>query len=106
MPHKKIDRTPYETWKGHAPNIKSLKVWGCLVKVGVPDPQKIKIGPMTVNSIFIGYARNSMAYRFILIHDNGVLGVIHESTDDIFFKCVPHENLYSLHIAYNNCITC
>ena len=25
---KKIGKTPYELWKGHAPNLKYVKVWG------------------------------------------------------------------------------
>ena len=27
--HKKTSKTPYELWKGYAPNIGYLKVWGC-----------------------------------------------------------------------------
>ena len=27
IPYKKTGRTPYELWKGHAPNLKYLKVW-------------------------------------------------------------------------------
>lgn len=31
--HKKIWVIPYELWKGYAPNLSYLKVWGCLVKI-------------------------------------------------------------------------
>ena len=41
--YKKIGRTPYELWKGQAPTLKYLKVWGCLAKVMLPDPKKMKI---------------------------------------------------------------
>ncbi|TYK04655.1 ty1-copia retrotransposon protein [Cucumis melo var. makuwa] len=27
IPHKRLDKTPYELWKGHAPNLSYLKVW-------------------------------------------------------------------------------
>lgn len=37
IPHKKLDKTPYELWKGHSPNLNYLKVWGCLAKVGLLD---------------------------------------------------------------------
>ena len=30
IPYKKTSKTPYELWKGYAPNIGYLKVWGCL----------------------------------------------------------------------------
>ena len=33
IPHKTTSKTPYEFWKGYAPNIAYLKVWGCLAKV-------------------------------------------------------------------------
>ena len=44
-------------------------MWGCLAKVVVPTPKKMKIGPKTVDCIFIGYAHNSIAYRF-LVHES------------------------------------
>ena len=31
--YKKTGKTPYELWKGHEPNLKYMKVWGCLAKV-------------------------------------------------------------------------
>ncbi|KAL6338579.1 hypothetical protein AAG906_021294 [Vitis piasezkii] len=36
IPYKKTGKTPYELWKGYAPNIAYLKVWGCLAKVLLP----------------------------------------------------------------------
>ena len=41
-------------------------MWGCLAKVAVPIPKKVKIGPETVDCIFIGYAHNSSAYCFLI----------------------------------------
>ena len=40
---------PYEKWKGRKSNLKYFKVWGCLAKVQVPIPKRIKIGPKTVD---------------------------------------------------------
>ena len=40
IPYKKIGKTFYELWKGYAPNIAYLKVWGCLAKVLLPEPKK------------------------------------------------------------------
>ena len=36
IPYKRTGKTPYELWKGYAPNITYLKVWGCLAKVLFP----------------------------------------------------------------------
>ena len=66
IPHKKTNKSPYELWKGQKPSYKYLKVWGCLAKVAVLIPKKVKIGPKTVDCVFIGYAHNSSAYRFLI----------------------------------------
>ena len=42
----RIQSFPYEKWKGRKYNLKNFKVWGYLVKVQVPIPKRIKIGPM------------------------------------------------------------
>ena len=54
-------------WKGHAPNLKYLEVWGCLAKVMLLDPKKRKIGSKTYDCLFIRYASNSAAYRFLVL---------------------------------------
>ena len=66
LPHKKRDKPPYELWKGHRPSYKFLRVWGCLAKVLVSLPKRTRIGPKTVDCVFIGYAQNSSAYRFLV----------------------------------------
>ena len=65
--YKKTGKTPYELWKGHAPNLKYLKVWGCLAKVMLPDPKMRKIGSKTYDCMFIRYASNIAAYRFLVL---------------------------------------
>ena len=66
-------------------------MWGCLVKVVVPSNKKVKIGPKIVNCIFIGYAHNSGAYRF-LVHKSKVpydhKSTIIESRNASFFEHV------------------
>ena len=96
LPHKKLDKTPYELWKGRSPSYKYLKVWGCLAKVMVPIPKRIKIGPKTIDCIFIGYAINSNAYRF-LVHKYDIpdihVNTIVESRNASFFENIfPSKN--------------
>lgn len=40
VPHKKYDKTACELWKGLAPNLNYLRVWGCLAKVAYLDFKK------------------------------------------------------------------
>ena len=82
------------------PNLNYLKVWGCLAKVAVPKPKKVKVGPKTVGCVFIGYAQNSNAYRF-LVHKSEIpdihVNTIIESRDASFF-----ENIFPYNIVYES----
>ncbi|KAA0068137.1 ty1-copia retrotransposon protein [Cucumis melo var. makuwa] len=82
IPHKRVDKTLYELWKGHAPNLSYLKVWGCLAKVPFSALMKFTIGSKTFDCIFIGYAQNSAACRFMCLNDK----TINESRDAEFFE--------------------
>lgn len=82
IPHKKLDKTPYELWKGFPPNLKYLKVWGCLAKVSFTAPKRTTVGSKTYDAIFIGYAINSAAYRFMSLSDKSIC----ESHDVEFFE--------------------
>ena len=53
-------------------------MWGCLAKVAVPPLKMVKIGPKAVDCIFIRYAHNSSAYRF-LVHESNI-SYIHKNT--------------------------
>ena len=68
---------------------------GCLAKVQVPKPKRVKIGPKTVDCVFIGYATNSKAYRF-LVHksenpDVQVNMVIESDNADFFETIYPYK---------------
>ncbi|GKD27612.1 retrotransposon protein, putative, ty1-copia subclass, partial [Tanacetum coccineum] len=69
IPRKEKEETPYELWMRRKPSYQYLRVCDCLAKVAVPTPKAQKIGPKFVDCIFIGYAKNSSAYRFI-VHDS------------------------------------
>ncbi|GJU47575.1 retrovirus-related pol polyprotein from transposon TNT 1-94 [Tanacetum coccineum] len=67
-------------------------------KVVVPTPKAQKIGPKSVDCIFIGYAKNSSAYRFI-VHDsknpdiqkNALMESRNASFFENIFPCLPKE---------------
>ena len=65
-PIEKIQSIPYELWKEKKPNLKYFKVRGCLAKVEVPLPKRVKIAPKTIDCVFIGYVVNSKACRFLV----------------------------------------
>ena len=44
-----------------------LKAWGYFAKVLVPKHKRKKLGPKIVDAVFLSYAKNSYAYRFLVI---------------------------------------
>ena len=88
-------KTPYELWTNRAPNLTYLKVWGCLAKVKVPSFKTNKIGLKTVDCMFVGYAMNSNAYRFLVINSDIsdiAPNTILEARDAVFFEnCFPYQ---------------
>ncbi|KAK4387189.1 Retrovirus-related Pol polyprotein from transposon TNT 1-94 [Sesamum angolense] len=59
-------------WKDFSPNLSYLKAWGCLAKVAYPEFKNSNIGPQTFDCFFIGYAQNSVAYRFMCLKDSSI----------------------------------
>jgi hypothetical protein len=89
VPSAKGDITPYEGWKGRKLALKFLHAWGCLAKVNVPTCKKQKLGPKTVDCVFLGYAHNSAAYRFLVIKSKFPdvhVNTLTESRDATFFE--------------------
>ena len=93
IPCKKLSITPKEIWKGHAPNLNYLKVWGCLTKVLLPEPKRKKVRPKTFNCMFIGYEHHSASYKFLVTRsNNNVMDVntIIQTKNAEFFEHVFH----------------
>ncbi|GKB13137.1 DNA polymerase zeta catalytic subunit-like protein [Tanacetum coccineum] len=96
IPHKKSDKTPYQLWKGKQPFYKRMKVWGCLAKVQIPLPKRFKLGPKIVDCVYLGPAKNSVAYRFLVyksniedISNNTIIGAVEA---EFFKKIIPYKD--------------
>jgi hypothetical protein len=80
--------TPYEQWEKKRTTLSYLRTWGCLAKVNVSITKKHKLGPKNVDCVFLGYAKHSDGYRFLVVksdvHDVTV-GTIMESKDATLF---------------------
>ena len=60
-----------------------------MAKVNVPIPKKRKLGPKTVDCVFLGYAFHSIGYRFLVVKSEVPdmhVGKIMESNDATFFE--------------------
>ena len=79
VPHKKSRTTSFEMWKGHKPNLGYLRVWSCLAYVRLTDPKIPILDIRATTCAFLGYAINSVAYRFFDLENK----IIFESSDAI-----------------------
>ena len=56
IPNRNKETTPYENWVRRKPSLSYLRTWGCLARVNVSISKKRKLGPKTVDCVFLGYA--------------------------------------------------
>ncbi|KAL2235247.1 UNVERIFIED_CONTAM: Retrovirus-related Pol polyprotein from transposon TNT 1-94 [Sesamum indicum] len=95
VPLKHNTSTPSELWKGRKPSLKYFRVWGCLAKVLIPKHKRKKLGPKTVNAVFLGYVETSYALRFLVIKSE-ILGIevntIVEFRDAVFLEDTHEES--------------
>ena len=100
VPNKNKDKTPYEEWAGRKPSLSYLRTWGCLAKVNIPITKKRKLGPKTVDCIFLGYAPRSVGYRFLVVQSEVPdmhVDTIMESRDATFFENMfPMKDMHSI----------
>jgi hypothetical protein len=100
VPNKDKEKTPYEEWSGRKPSLSYFRTWGCLAKVNVPIPKKRKLGPKTVDCVFLGYAQRSICYRFLVVKSeipDMHVDTILESRDATFFEnTFPMKDMHSI----------
>jgi len=64
LPTKVVDgNTPFEAWYDFKPQLKNLKVFGCLCFTNVPQVKRDKLDKRVKPNIFIKYSLTSKAYR-------------------------------------------
>src|SRR6266540_3682375 len=99
VPNKNKEKIPYEEWVGRKPSFSYLRTWGCLAKVNIPISKKRKLGPKTVDCVFLGYAQRSIAYRFLVVKSKVPymhVDTIMESRDAIFLENIfPMKDMLS-----------
>ncbi|KAL0458384.1 UNVERIFIED_CONTAM: Retrovirus-related Pol polyprotein from transposon TNT 1-94 [Sesamum latifolium] len=91
VPLKRNTSTPFELWKGRKPSLKFFRVWECLAKVLVPEHKRKKLGPKTVDIVFLGYVETSYALRILIIKSEipGIeVNTIVEFRDAVFIEDV------------------
>ncbi|KAK4394613.1 Retrovirus-related Pol polyprotein from transposon TNT 1-94 [Sesamum angolense] len=91
VPLKHNMSTHFELWKCRKSSLKYFRVWGCLAKVLVPEHKWKKLGPKTVDAVFVSYVETSYALRFLVIKSEipGIeVNTIVEFRDVVFLEDV------------------
>ena len=73
VPYSKTGSTPHQLWLGYPDSLDSLKVLGCLAYVRVLDIRRPKLGPKTNKCVFLDFAEDSDAYRFLDLGTNSII---------------------------------
>ena len=64
LPTKAVNgMTPFKAWYGFKPNLKNMKIFGCLCFTHMPQIKRDKLNKKSEPSVFIGYNNTSNAYR-------------------------------------------
>ena len=82
VPYAKNSTTPFELFNGYPDSLDKLKVWGCLAYVRIPDIRRPKLGPKANKCIFLGFAKDSDACRFLDLNTHSII----EGRDAEFFE--------------------
>jgi hypothetical protein len=102
VPTKNKEITPFEEWFKKKVNLSYLRTWGCLAMVNVLINKKRKLGPKTVDCVFLGHAMSSVGYRFLIVKSgvsNMEVGTIFESRDATFFKTNFPMKIFLAHLV-------
>jgi hypothetical protein len=89
VPTKNKEITPFEELEKRRLNLSYLRTWGCLAKLNVPINKKRKLGPKTVDRVFLGYSFHNTGYRLLIINSDVpdmYVDTIMESRDATFFE--------------------
>nr|AAX92974.1 retrotransposon protein, putative, Ty1-copia sub-class [Oryza sativa Japonica Group]AAX96512.1 retrotransposon protein, putative, Ty1-copia sub-class [Oryza sativa Japonica Group]ABA93276.1 retrotransposon protein, putative, Ty1-copia subclass [Oryza sativa Japonica Group] len=95
VPNRNKNKTPDEIWIGRKPSLSYLCTRGCLAKVNVPITKKRKLRPKTVDSVFLGYAHHSTAYRFLIVKSESI-SEAYASPDADYWKEVVRSEMDSI----------
>ena len=80
---KKLDKTPYELYKGRKPNLSHLHIFGCKCFIYNNGKDNLrKFDPKSDEGIFLGYSNRSKAFRIY----NKRTCVVEESVMSYFQK--------------------
>ena len=77
------DKTPYEVLNGRKPNVKHLRIFGCVSHVHIPKDEREKLDSKSKKCILLGYGSTTKGYRLYNLDTKKVF----HSRDVVFDEC-------------------
>ncbi|KAG0482864.1 hypothetical protein HPP92_010948 [Vanilla planifolia] len=74
--------TPQEAWSGYTPSVSHFRIFGCIAYAQVPNAIRKKLDDKGEKYIFIGYSKESKAYKLY----NPLTKKVFISRDVVFVK--------------------
>ena len=62
---KAADKTPFELWLGHTPNLKYIRIFGSKAYAFVPAQKRRKLDRRTEIGVLVGYKKGCKGYRIV-----------------------------------------
>jgi hypothetical protein len=66
-------KTPQEAWCGRKPLVTHIRVFGCIAYAKIPDASRTKLEAKSVKCLFLGYCKESKAYRLICLESKKII---------------------------------
>ena len=96
VPHSNLppNKTPFEFWHGHKPNLSHLRLFGSRCTSRILTSNLSKFHPRGESAIFLGYAQNAKGYIIWVKDPNGHSGSVKIRRDVTFhgFSLPPDSN--------------
>lgn len=70
VPAKVVSKIQFELFKGWKPSLRHVRIWKCMCKVSVYNPQEKKLDPRIISGYSNGYAKKSKGYRLYCPSNN------------------------------------
>jgi transposase InsO family protein len=79
IPTAEETKSPIEKIYGIKPDISRFRVFGCAASVHVPKKKRDKLDAVAMQGVFVGYAKNSKAWRVLMPSGYGAWTIVESS---------------------------
>jgi hypothetical protein len=102
-------KSPIEKMFNIKPDVSRLRVFGCAASVHIPKKKRDKLDAVSIQGVFVGYAKHSKAWRVLVSSGYGSWNILESSNvtfiENIAGKYPPSITLSNTDHEYNDMVT-